>query len=407
MLKRISVQQLTTGMYLKEFCGSWMDHPFWRSSFVITDPQDVATIQASAIKEVWIDVSKGLDLAAGISAISEKALSEHVAESEPLAHSAAVVSLPAKVATAEEFTRAARIISRSKQAVTLMFNEARLGKAVDTEAAQKLVSDISSSVMRNHSALISLARLKSIDDYTYMHSVAVCALMVALAKQLNLDEQQTQSVGLAGLLHDLGKSFIPLAILNKPGKLTVEEFKIIKTHPEAGFQLLEKTPNSDPVALDVLLHHHEKIDGSGYPKGLKAEDISLFAKMGAICDVYDAVTSDRPYKAGWDPSSALRQMAEWPGHFDPQVFQAFVKSLGVYPIGSLVSLKSGRIGVVIDQTSKSLLMPRVKVFFSKKLDARIPPEIVDLSRPHSPERIVSREDPDKWDFPDLNDLWSS
>jgi putative nucleotidyltransferase with HDIG domain len=249
--------------------------------------------------------------------------------------------------------------------------------------------------------------LKTADDYTYMHSVAVCAMMVALARQLGLDDARTRSAGMAGLLHDLGKAVMPQEVLNKPGKLSEAEFAVIKSHPEEGYRMLLKSDSIDAIALDVCLHHHEKIDGSGYPKGLKGDDISLLAKMGAVCDVYDAITSNRPYKAGWDPAESLRKMAEWSkGHFDPLVFQAFVKSMGIYPVGSLVLLSSGRIGVVTEQAIASLIMPRVKVFFSTKSGMRIPPVVLDLSRRDSAERIVGREDPDKWGFPDLNLLWS-
>jgi len=306
-----------------------------------------------------------------------------------------------------ELERAAQICLQSKRAVVSMFEEARMGKAVDTGGAKKLVEEISDSVSRNPGALISLARLKTADDYTYMHSVAVCAMMVALSKQLGLDEEQTRSAGLSGLLHDLGKAAMPMEVLNKPGKLTDAEFNIIKTHPEEGYRLLLSGNKVDPMAMDVCLHHHEKMDGSGYPKGLKGDEISLFAKMGAVCDVYDAITSNRPYKAGWDPAESLRKMAEWSnGHFDPKVFQGFVKSLGIYPVGSLVRLTSGRLGVVVEQTGKSLTTPSVKVFFSTKSDMRIVPVILDLSSPGTTEKIVGREDPAKWRFADLNELWS-
>jgi HD-GYP domain-containing protein (c-di-GMP phosphodiesterase class II) len=278
---------------------------------------------------------------------------------------------------------------------------------VDTGGAKKLVEEITDSVSRNPGALISLARLKTADDYTYMHSVAVCAMMVALAKQLGLDEAQTRSAGIAGLMHDLGKAMMPMEVLNKPGKLTDAEFAIIKTHPVEGHRLLLTGTDIDPMVLDVCLHHHEKTDGSGYPKGLKDAEISLFAKMGAVCDVYDAITSNRPYKAGWDPAESLRKMAEWSnGHFDAKVFQAFVKSLGIYPIGSLVRLNSGKLGVVVEQTAKSLTTPKVKVFFSTKSNMRIVPEVIDLSKPIANDKIVSREDPAKWKFADLNELWS-
>ena len=405
MLKKINVKHLVVGMYLKEFCGSWMDHPFWRNSFVITDPKDVERILASNITEVWIDSSKGLDIAAGETAVSEEE-SEARVDAE-LSRAAEAQRETAPVPAAEEFARAAKICAQSKLAVTSMFQEARMGKAVDTANAQKLVEEINDSVSRNPGALISLARLKTADDYTYMHSVAVCALMIALSKQLGLSEQETRRAGIAGLLHDLGKALMPMEVLNKPGKLTDEEFAIIKKHPAEGHRLLLGNSGADEMMLDVVLHHHEKIDGTGYPKGLKGEEISLFAKMGAVCDVYDAITSNRPYKAGWPPSESLRKMAEWAkGHFDQRVFQAFVKSLGIYPIGSLVRLESGRLGLVVDQSEKSLLAPCVKVFYSTHSQARILPEIIDLSRPGCHEKIAGREDPAKWNFPDLDELWS-
>ena len=393
------------GMHLKEFCGSWMEHPFWRNGFVITDVKDISTILASSIKEVWIDSAMGLDISAGEVALTEAESDAQV--EEEMQQVANVQRVMSPVSTAVELERATKICSQAKQAVISMFQEARMGKAVDVGGAQKLVEEITDSVSRNPGALISLARLKTVDDYTYMHSVAVCAMMVALSKQLGQDAEQIRVAGLAGLMHDLGKAMMPMEVLNKPGKLTDAEFSIIKTHPQEGHRLLLTGQNVDAVVLDVCLHHHEKTDGSGYPKGLKDSDISVFAKMGAVCDVYDAITSNRPYKVGWDPAESLRKMAEWSnGHFDGKVFQAFVKSLGIYPIGSLVRLTSGRLGVVIDQTGKSLTMPVVKVFFSTKSNMRIMPVIIDLSQPSTNERIASREDPAKWKFADLNDLWS-
>ena len=405
MLKKIAVEHIQLGMHLKEFCGSWMDHPFWRNGFVITDAKDIDRILASSIKEVWIDCGKGLDVATGVAAVSE-------AESDALVDATlAQVVLDrrnvAPLSTEQEVVNAKIICSQAKRAVISMFEEARMGNAVDTGSAQKLVEEIADSVSRNPCALISLARLKTVDDYTYMHSVAVCAMMVALARQWGLDEKQTRLAGLAGLTHDLGKALIPMAVLNKPGKLTDAEFDVVKRHSALGHGLLMSGTDVDPIVLDVCLHHHEKTDGSGYPEGLAGPQISLFAKMGAVCDVYDAITSNRPYKAGWDPAESLRRMAEWAkGHFDIQVFQAFVKSLGIYPIGSLVKLSSGRLGVVVEQTGKSLTTPRVKVFFSSKSNMRITPDVVDLSRTGATEKIVSREDPAQWRFSDLNELWS-
>jgi putative nucleotidyltransferase with HDIG domain len=405
MLKKISVDHLTLGMHLHEFCGSWMEHPFWRTKFVLKDQKDLDAVRASSIREVWIDVTKGLDTSEGV----EREASE--AEVERELQEAAKTEKPAaqqRVSMQQEAARAAKICAKSKQAVVSMFQEARMGNAISAKDCAPLVEEISSSVARNPGALISLARLKTADDYTYMHSVAVCALMIALSRQLGLNEEETRLAGLAGLLHDLGKAMVPNAILNKPGKLTDEEFAEVKKHPEYGHAALLQGTDVPEIALDVCLHHHEKVDGSGYPKGLKADQITLFAKMGAVCDVYDAITSNRPYKAGWDPAESLRKMAEWAkGHFDEAVFQAFVKSLGIYPVGSLVLLASGRIGVVIEQSEKSLLAPKVKVFYSVKSGSRIRPEIIDLSRPPgNTDKISGREDPAKWNFPDLNELWA-
>lgn len=405
MLKKIKVEQLVLGMHLKEFCGSWMEHPFWRTGFVVTDPHDIKTILASSIREVWIDSSKGLDVPVDTPAVSE-AESDAQVEAQ-LREESSQVREVAPVSMRVEVERAAKICLQSKQAVISMFQEARMGKSVDTGSARQMVEEITDSVARNPGALISLARLKTVDDYTYMHSVAVCAMMVSLARQLGLDEEQIRVAGMAGLMHDLGKALMPMDVLNKPGKLTEAEFGIIKTHPVEGHRMLLTGRDVHPMVLDVCLHHHEKTDGSGYPKGLKEDEISLFAKMGAVCDVYDAITSNRPYKLGWDPAESLRKMAEWAkGHFDAKVFQAFVKSLGIYPIGSLVKLTSGRLGVVVEQTGKSLTTPMVKVFFSTKSNMRIVPELVDLSHAQATEKIVSREDPAKWRFPDLNELWS-
>lgn len=392
MLKKISVDDLKVGMHLHAFCGSWMDHPFWRSKFVITDERDIELARGSSIREVWIDIEKGIDVPAGVKC-------EDVAEELP----PPPPPLPEKTTLAEEAQRAAKICAKSKQAVVSMFQEVRMGKAIDAEQALPIVEEISSSVSRNPGAIISLARLKTADDYTYMHSVAVCALMVALARQLNLDEKTTREAGLAGLMHDLGKAMIPNEILNKPGKLTDEEFDIIKTHPSEGHQLLLEGKGAGEIPLEVCLHHHEKMDGTGYPDGFKGDNITLYARMGAVCDVYDAITSNRPYKAGWDPAESIKRMAEWQGHFDPPIFQAFVKSLGIYPIGSFVRLGSGRLGVVIDQNAKSLLTPKVKVFFSTKSQAYIPPEIVDLAHK---DKIVAREDPAKWGIKNLAQYWA-
>jgi putative nucleotidyltransferase with HDIG domain len=403
MLKRIGVEHLQVGMFVQELCGSWMDHPFWKASFLIDDPEDIRRIVDSKIKDAWIDTSKGLDVAAGQDQAEAEA---EVDRTLLLAEVRPIVEMR-QTGLAEEIEMAAKICAKSRQAVVSMFQEARMGNAIQADAVRPLVEEISLSLFRNSGALISLARLKKSDDYTYMHSVAVCALMISLARQLDMDDESVNQAGLAGLLHDIGKMAIAPEILNKPGKLTDAEFAAVKAHPVEGERMLRGGPGISEVALDVCLHHHEKVDGTGYPHGLKSDQISIFAKMGAVCDVYDAITSDRPYKRGWEPAEAVRKMAEWSaGHFDETVFQAFVKTVGIYPVGSLVRLKSARLGVIVEQSEKSLLTPAVKVFYSVTAMVRITPLVLDLAAPGCTDRIVSREDPVTWGIADIEQMWT-
>lgn len=277
-----------------------------------------------------------------------------------------------------------------------------MGKALQLSEVTSLVDEISQSIARNPEAFLSLSRLKTKDNYTYLHSVAVCALMIALGKQMGLEEDMLQDLGMAGLLHDVGKMMIPDAVLNKSGRLTDEEFKVIKNHPQRGFDILKGSPGVNDMALEVCLHHHEKMDGSGYPDKLSGAALSLFARMGAVCDVYDAITSVRCYKSSWAPALAIRKMAEWQeGHFDTNVFHAFVKTIGIHPSGTLLKLKSGRLAVVIEQSEKSLLTPIVRVFFSTQFNAPVQHEIIDLSI--SQDAIQCTEDPANWSF-DLQEL---
>lgn len=410
MLKKISVEQVRLGMHLHALEGAWIDHPFWKTRFVLSDPSDLRKLRSSPVREVWIDPGKGLDVALPDErpalVVLPASVRPNPAMTAPPAPAAAGGTPPPAPShsMADELNEAAAICNRGKQAVLSMFREARLGNAVDTESCLPLVHEISSSVLRNPGAMVSLARLKTQDEYTYMHSVAVCALMVALAREVGMDETECRAAGLAGLMHDLGKAVMPLEVLNKPGKLTDDEFTVMRSHPERGHAMLLEGRGASADVLDVCLHHHERMDGTGYPHRLPGDAITRVARMGAICDVYDAITSNRPYKRGWDPAESIARMASWKGHLDPVLFTSFVKSLGIYPVGSLVRLESGRLAVVTEQNPASLTAPHVKVFFSTKSNMPVPVLRLDLAA--GTDRIVGRESATQWGFKHLDSLWA-
>lgn len=404
MLKRIAVKDVTLGMFICEFCGSWMEHPLGKTHFLLDDEKDLQAIHASATKELWIDNEQGLDVGAFHSATTSYDAPQ---QTDALPREAERERLTEKTSLDQELQVALTLCAQAKDTVRNLFRDARLGKPLQIVQAQAVVDEISHSVSRHSHALISLARLKRADEYIYLHSVAVCALMIALARQLKLDEAQVREVGLAGLLHDIGKVGIPLMVLDKPGNLTEIEFSVVKSHPEVGARILMDNFQVSPIVLDVCLHHHEKVDGSGYPHGLTGDTLSIFAKMAAVCDVYDAITSNRPYKKGWPPAESIRKMAEWSkGHFDETVFQAFVKTVGIYPIGSLVRLESGRLAVVIEHNAKSLLTPTVMVFFSAITKMPIMQASLNLAELKGTDKIIGRESPSEWGFKNLDKLWS-
>lgn len=405
-IKRIPISELRLGMYIHRLGGNWFQHPFWKGNFLLRSPRDLDTIRRCGIPDVWVVTGKTPD-------------GGHAAAAPPFAEAgwmlSAVTESPAlsplsepgeTTPLAEEVERARRVCLVARDQIMGMFDEARMGRAIDASTTLPLVRQIADSVERHPQALLSVARLKTQDNYTYLHSVAVCALMLALSKEMGLDAESTQLAGLGGLMHDLGKAGIPLDVLNKPGKLSSAEFDLMKRHPARGAAMLQEG-GAAPAVQAVAMHHHERIDGGGYPGRLGGDSIPLLARMGAVCDVYDAVTSIRPYKAPWSPAEAMRRMARWEGHFDRSIFESFVKAVGIYPIGSLVRLRSQRLAVVIDPGRDSLLTPVVRVFYSATDKRDLPPETLDLSLPQCDDGIQDLEDPDTRHFPDLNDYWMS
>lgn len=256
MLKKINVRDVKLGMYIQEICGSWMDSPFWKKSFKLTNPKDLKTLTECSIHEVWIDIEKGLDIESIAVGLSEEESQKEIDLKLQEAAQSTATFIPS-VSVHEELEQARKVHGKAKEAVTLMFQEVRMGKALQLDEISPLIDDICLSITRNPEAFLSLSRLKNKDNYTYLHSVAVCALMMALGKQMGLDQTLMKDLGMAGLLHDIGKTAIPDDVLNKPGRLTDEEFNVVKNHPLRGWQILQGSEGVCEMALDVCRHHRK------------------------------------------------------------------------------------------------------------------------------------------------------
>ena len=408
MLRTLDVADLRPGMFVQKLVGPWMQHPFWRTSFLL-DETRLSELQNSGVEQVIVDLARSeveveLDTE-GADGIAEPATLSAPPAADPVLERRRVVVPDGNAGLGAELARARRICDDGREAVEAMFREVRLGQGVDAQHVLPLLDEITGSVERHPTALVSVARLKDADDYTYLHSVAVGALMAMLARQLELPEDQVREAALGGLLHDMGKALLPQDVLNKPGKLTEEEFAIVRQHPVHGERLLREGGIAQEAILHIARHHHEKFNGAGYPQRLSGAELPLLTRMSAICDVYDAITSNRPYKAGWDPAESLRRMASWQGHFDQTLLKAFVRSVGIYPIGALVRLSSDRLAVVVEQNPATLLAPRVRVFYSAKSRTHLLMTDVDLATAGDRERIVSVESPASWGFRELEKLW--
>jgi len=417
MLQTVDVADLRPGMYVQKLLGPWMQHPFWRTSFLLDDGR-IAELQDSGVEQVVVDLSRSEHDAAGAvdtGGAGDLPATDAIPDAEPDTEAAPapvpelerrrVVVADGAVSLASELSRARRICDEGRDAVEAMFREVRLGRGVDAGHVMPLLEEITGSVDRHPTALVSVARLKDADSYTYLHSVAVSALMTMLARQLQLPEEQVRDAALGGLLHDMGKAMLPLEVLNKPGKLTDEEFAIVRQHPVHGERLLRDGGITQEPILHIARHHHEKVNGAGYPQRLSGAELPLLTRMSAICDVYDAITSNRPYKNGWDPAESLRRMASWEGHFDTTLMKSFVRSVGIYPIGALVRLSSDRLAVVVEQNPATLLAPRVRVFYSARQRKHVLMTDLDLATAGDRERIVGVESPEKWGFRDLEKVW--
>lgn len=303
MLKHIRPEQVRLGMLVEAIDGDWKGKRFWRTRFLLSCPNDLQALQASSVNDIIINTDEGADVVVHASRKSSGARRQ------------------------AQLARALQTIERSKPLIKAMFEDVRMGGRVSVGNAMQVVDEIAACMNDSARALVQLSRLKTKDEHTFLHSIAVTALMTHLGRSIEADENTIRVLGLGGLLHDVGKVKTPLEILNKAGRLTDLEMALVRQHPAHGYELLSRQGDMPDAVLDICMHHHERLDGKGYPKGLSAGQITLPARIASICDVYDALTSKRPYKQAWTQLDAAEFMFKQKGQFDETLLRCFFRSL--------------------------------------------------------------------------------
>ncbi|MEW6647846.1 MAG: HD-GYP domain-containing protein [Pseudomonadota bacterium] len=396
-IKKVAVRQLRPGMYIHDLNCGWMDHPFLANSFKIKDLETIQRISAMGIQEVYIDTGKGDDVSAAMT--REEVLADLQRRLQRVSAEPSAGEAP-QTSVREERINAERVEREASRLVTNIMQDVRLGKQIEVERVTHVVDGMVSSIFRNPHALMSLGRIRQMDKYTFEHSVSVGVLMLSFAKELGLERDVLHEIGIGALLHDIGKIKTPDQILNKPGKLTDEEFAIMRQHVVFSREVLEQTAGISPTSLAVAAQHHERYDGTGYPLKLKGDEISPYGQMAAIVDVYDAISADRCYRKGEEPTIVLRKLLEWSKfHFNERLVHQFIRCVGIYPVGTLVRLESGRLAIVLEPGEKGPLYPTVRVVYDTNKRQFVTPRDIDLSNPtprSGDDRIVNCESAEKY-----------
>lgn len=367
---KIDVHDLKIGMYVCELDRPWLETNFWFQGFELKNTDEIEAVR-KVCKYVYIDKVRSRF---GISS-----------ESRGTAYTKAWLDkkglTPEKQRTFQEEIEAAELIHQnSSNLIRSFMDDVRLGRSINTSAAKTMVAQCVQSILHNPDALLWLTQLKHKDQYTAEHSMNVCILAIALGRHIGLSVEELNHVGLCGMMHDMGKMRIPLGILNKSAPLDAEETAIMRAHTVHGMKLLMSSKDMYPGAVDVAYTHHEQLNGKGYPRGLRDEQITPYAKMVTIVDMYDAITSDRVYQKGRPHLEALNVMTKASGgHIDSSLTIRFIECLGIYPPGSIVEMNNGEVGIVIEINPKQKIRPKVIMLLDEHKRSR-PERLVDLSK---------------------------
>ena len=415
MLQRVDVSDVQIGMFIHKLEGSWFKHPFWKSRFLLDDPEMLSDLRASDVASVLIDVSKGAapaprqPLATPAPASPAPARPAFAGRTRnPLRPASATPAVDlrstAPLTTAQEFGLARTAAGQSRKVVSRIFLEVRLGKGIKSSQVTPVIEDIFSSIQRNPHAFNGLMRCKRDNEYVYRHALAVSALMISLARQIRLSPEEIRQAGMAGLLLDVGIGHLPVDLSDHGGDYRNLPDEVFRPHVRLGHEFLNLGGGMPDAVLDACLHHHEALDGSGYPDALAGADISLFARMAAICDTFDSMVSDTAEGAGLNPATALEQMGYLKGWFDEELLQHFIATMGIYPIGSVVRLRTDRLAMVIDQDPSDTQRPRVRTFFSIRDRGFIRPETIALADCFGDDEITALADPQDYGIADFAPL---
>lgn len=379
MSTRIHIDQLRPGMRIEKLDRSWFATPFFRHRMMVTSGEQIEQLKASGVQTVEIASDAGPEsCASGLAKEPPEDLGPAVAE-PPSAAEPPPEALPFE----EELPAARQVYAAAKTVIQDAMSDVRMGRDINMDAVNQVVAEMADSVLRNPDALTSLSRLKHFDEYTFFHSVNTSLLALSMGRNLGLGEMELHQLGVGTLLHDIGKTKIPLEILNKPGKYELHEFEIMKQHALRGAEVLAGTTGLPDCFLKPALEHHERVDGSGYPYRRTRDELSQFGLISAVVDIYDAITSDRCYHKAKPAHEALQflYLISQKGHLEHTLVQRFIQIVGIYPVGSVVVLNTGEVAVVSRINREAPLTPAVIAIKGPGNVLFAQPETIDLAVP--------------------------